>query len=63
MSAVELLHPEKLTETFATLYHISFVERKDIHTLDLIGPIFNKLFGETQAKEILTKVFHLILLF
>lgn len=53
---MELLHPEKLTETFATLYRMSFVERKDIHTLDLIGPIFSKLFGETQAQEILTKV-------
>ena len=42
---------------------MSFVERKDIHTLELIEPIFNKLFGEAQVKEILTKVFNTLLLF
>ena len=60
---MELLHPERLAETFATLYHMSFVERKAIHTLELIEPIFSKIFGEAQAKEILTKVFYTFLLF
>lgn len=55
---MELLYPEKLTETFATLYHMSFAELKDIHTLDLIKPVFSKIFGDSQAKEILTKVLH-----
>lgn len=59
---MELLHPERLAETFATLYHMSFVEREDIHTLDLIGPVFSKIFGETQAKEILIKVSYTFLL-
>lgn len=60
---MELLHPERLAEIFATLYHMSFVERKDIHTLDLVAPVFSKIFGETQAKEILTKVLDTFLSF
>jgi 2-hydroxychromene-2-carboxylate isomerase len=53
--AVALLKPEKLTETIATVYHMSFAERQEIHTLDLLGPIFSNIFGENQAKEILKK--------
>ncbi|KAL2057143.1 hypothetical protein ABVK25_002882 [Lepraria finkii] len=55
LAAVALLQPEKLTETIATLYHMLFVERREIHTLELLGPVFSKILGERPAKEILTK--------
>ena len=50
MAAVALLQPEKLTETIATLYHMSFAERREIHTLELLGPVFSKILGERPAK-------------
>ncbi|KAK3178243.1 hypothetical protein OEA41_000376 [Lepraria neglecta] len=37
-------------ETIATLYHMSFAERQEIHTLELLGPVFSKIFGERPAK-------------
>ena len=53
--AVELLNPEKLTETIAVLYHMSFAEHKEVHTLEVLGPVFERIFGENQAKKLLTK--------
>ena len=50
LAAVALLQPEKLTETIATLYHMLFVERREIHTLELLGPVFSKILGERPAK-------------
>lgn len=50
LAAVALLQPEKLAETIATLYHMSFAERQEIHTLELLGPVFSKIFGERPAK-------------
>ena len=50
LAAVALLQPGKLAETIATLYHMSFAERQEIHTLELLGPVFSKIFGERPAK-------------
>lgn len=56
LTAVSLLRPEKLEGTIAALYHQSFAEREDVHTLESIGPIFVNIFGESEAKKILTRV-------
>jgi len=56
LTAVSLMHPEKTEETIAALYHESFAERRDIHTLETLGPIFVKIFGDSEAKEILMRV-------
>ena len=57
LAAVALIQPEKLSETIATLYHLSFAERKEVHTLEMLRPVFSRIFGEGQGKEILSKVF------
>lgn len=54
-----ILQPERLSDTIAALYHMSFVERQDISTLQSLVPIFGKIFGQDTAKEILTKALNL----
>ena len=56
LSAVSIIHPEKLEDTIATLYRLSFVERSDISTLESLTPILGKMFGENGSKEIIAKV-------
>lgn len=51
-----LLHPNRLADTIAAIYQASFVEQKEVHTLESLMPLFNKIFGEEVSKEILTKV-------
>lgn len=56
LTAVSLMHPERLEEMFAALYHASFALGQDIHTPASLEPVFVGMFGERQAKEILTRV-------
>lgn len=56
LTAVSILHPEKLEETIAAVFHESFAERQDIHTLESLTPIFGEILGESEAREVLTKV-------
>lgn len=49
-------HPEKLADTLAAIYHASFAELKEVHTLEGLMPILETIFGEMETKEILTKV-------
>lgn len=55
LTAVVLLHPERLADTIAAVFHASFVEHKEVHKPENLIPILEKTFGEEQAKEILTK--------
>lgn len=51
-----ILHPERLADTLAAIYHASFAEQKEVHTPERFVPIFEKIFGTEETKEILTKV-------
>ena len=56
LSAVAASHPEKLEETIAIMYHLSFVERQEVTTSETLILILGKIFGESEAKDILAKV-------
>ncbi|CAF9924376.1 hypothetical protein IMSHALPRED_006169 [Imshaugia aleurites] len=56
LTSVAILHPERLGDTLAAIYHASFAELKEVHTPDRLVPILAKLFGEEGTKEILIKV-------
>ena len=49
-------HPERLAEALAAIYHASFVEQKEVHTPETVMPIFEKIFGDKETKEIMAKV-------
>ena len=49
-------HPERLAETLAAIYHASFAEQKEVHTPETVMPIFEKIFGNKETKEIMAKV-------
>lgn len=49
-------HPERLAETLAAIYHTSFAERKEVHTLETVMPVFEKIFGDKESREIMEKV-------
>ena len=51
-----ILHPDKLVDTLAAIYHASFAERKEIHSPEGLMPILDKIYGKEETKEILTKV-------
>lgn len=51
-----MLHPERLIDTLAAIYHASFAERKEVHTQEGLTPIFDKIYEKEEIKEILTKV-------
>ena len=50
------LYPHRLADTFATIYHASFVELKEVHTPESLMPILKHVFGDEATKEILAKV-------
>lgn len=56
LTAVTILHPEKLADTIAAIYHVSFVAQKEVHTPESLMPILQQIFGEEETKEILIKV-------
>ena len=56
LTAMSLMRPESLVSTIAAVYHESFVERRDVHTLESLRPIFNRLIGESDSEEVLAKV-------
>ena len=51
-----MLHPERLVDTLAAIYHASFAEQKEVHSPENLMPIFDKIYGKERTKEILTKV-------
>ena len=51
-----MLHPERLVDTLAAIYHASFAERKEVHSPESLMPIFDEIYGKEETKEILTKV-------
>lgn len=56
LTAVATMHPERLADSLAAIYHASFAEQKEVHTPENLMPILKKIFGEEATKEILTRV-------
>lgn len=56
LTALSLLAPEKLADVIAALWHMSFVEGKQIHKVEHMEPVIASLVGETLARDILDKV-------
>ncbi|KAF6227130.1 hypothetical protein HO133_008571 [Letharia lupina] len=55
LTLVGILHPQRLAESLAAVFHASFAEHRQVHTPESLTPIFEKIFGEEGTKEILTK--------
>ena len=49
-------YPERLADTLAAICHASFAEQKEVHTPEGFQTIFEKIFGEAEANEILKTV-------
>ncbi len=56
LCAIEISHPEKLSDCFAALYQAFWVEGKTIGKPEVFGPVLNAVLGETDTKTILEKV-------
>jgi len=56
LCAIELSHPDKLTDCFAALYQAFWVEGKTIGKPDVFGPVLTQVLGEKDGKAILEKV-------
>lgn len=56
LAALSLVAPEKLADVIAALWHMSFVEGKQIHKAEHVEPMVASLIGETLTKDVLDKV-------
>lgn len=56
LAVVAMMHPQKLADTLAAIYHASFAEQKEVHTPESLMPILENIFGDEGTKEILIKV-------
>ena len=56
LTALSLVAQEKLADVIAVLWHMSFVEGKQIHKAEHIEPVIASLVGETLARDVLDKV-------
>ena len=56
LTAVSMFYPEKMEETFATLYHASFVEHQDVVDKDILLALLAQIHGEDRAKNMMAKV-------
>ena len=56
LCAIELSHPDKLTDCFAALYQAFWVEGKTIGKPEVFGPVLTQVLGEKDGKAILEKV-------
>ena len=54
--SVFMSQPNRLEEAFARIYEASFVHRKEVHKLEHLKPIFEELFGQDEAAQLLEKV-------
>lgn len=56
LCAVALWCPQNLEKVIAALYHISFVERKAIHTPEALQPVLADVIGKEDAADLIAKV-------
>ncbi|KAL6716501.1 hypothetical protein ACLMJK_006068 [Lecanora helva] len=54
LSSIAVLYPERLGDTIATLYYLSFAERQEISTPESLRPILSQIFGD-KSNDILVK--------
>ena len=53
---MNILAPQKLTDTIAGLYHEFWVEGRPIGKIDEFGPVLENVLGKGLGKEVLEKV-------
>ncbi|KAL8672972.1 MAG: hypothetical protein Q9168_002605 [Polycauliona sp. 1 TL-2023] len=53
LTAVDMLSPQKLVETFDTIYQASFVEHQPVHEPACLSALLENVLGNDQAQEIL----------
>lgn len=56
LAALSLVAPEKLAHVTAALWHMSFVEGKQIHKAEHVRPVVADLLGDALTKDVLDKV-------
>ena len=56
LCAIEISHPDKLSDAFASLYQAFWVEGKTIGKPEAIAPALQKVFGEAETKTIIEKM-------
>ncbi|KAK5124074.1 hypothetical protein LTR85_002271 [Meristemomyces frigidus] len=55
MCAVALLCPDKMDDCFSALYEAFWIQRQSISKPEVFGPVYAKVLGEEQAKQVLEK--------
>jgi 2-hydroxychromene-2-carboxylate isomerase len=55
LCAVELAHPEKLSDCFAALYQAFWVESKTIGKPEVFGPVLESVLGTEEGKKMVEK--------
>ena len=56
LCAIEMTHPDKLSDCFGALYHAFWVEGQTIGKPDVITPVLTKVLGEAEAKKVMENV-------
>lgn len=56
LCAIEMSQPEKLTDAISALYQAFWVEGQTIGKPEVITPVLERVFGDSEAKEIMKKV-------
>ena len=56
LTALSLIAPEKLADVIAALWHMSFVEGKQIHKAEHLEPVIASLAGGTLGRDVLDQV-------
>jgi 2-hydroxychromene-2-carboxylate isomerase len=51
LCAIELSHPEKLSDCFAALYQAFWVEGKTIGKPEIFGPVLEGVLGEQEGRK------------
>ena len=56
LCAIEMSHPDKLSDCFAALYQAFWVEGQTIGKPEVISPVLVKVLGDSDAKKIMEKM-------
>lgn len=54
--AITLVKPGMLANVLQELYHLAWVESKDVHGYEQIRPVLIRMLGDTLAQEVLDRV-------
>ncbi|CAO1596427.1 hypothetical protein XANCAGTX0491_000275 [Xanthoria calcicola] len=57
LTAVDMLFPQRLAETFDTIYQASFVHHHPVHEQACLSGLLENVHGKDQAQEIIRRVY------